>query len=113
MVHFTNVLMYELSTNDQKKDSFLRLIVFTIVKITSTNKEIVTLSFDSFMILIDSVDITWLKLIFPFFFFASLFSQLHRILQLEDTCDTSFWSLYLLLCVWLTQYTCATASALW
>ncbi len=40
MVHSTNVLMYGLSTNDQKKDGFLRLIVFTIVKITSTDKEI-------------------------------------------------------------------------
>jgi hypothetical protein len=41
MVHSTNVPTYGLSTNDQKKDGFLRLIVFTIVKITSTNKEIV------------------------------------------------------------------------
>ncbi len=39
MVHSTNVLTYGISTND-KKDGFLRLIVFTIVKITSTNKEI-------------------------------------------------------------------------
>ncbi len=36
MVHSTNVLMYGLSTNAKKK----RLIVFTIVKNTSTNKEI-------------------------------------------------------------------------
>ncbi len=40
MVHSTNVLRYGLSTKDQKKDGFLRLIVFTIVKITSTDKEI-------------------------------------------------------------------------
>ncbi len=40
MVHSTNVLTYGLSTNDQIKDGFQRLIVFTIVKITSTNKEI-------------------------------------------------------------------------
>jgi hypothetical protein len=40
MVHSTNVLTYGLSTNNQKKDDFLRLIVFTIVKITSTDKEI-------------------------------------------------------------------------
>jgi hypothetical protein len=40
MVHSTNVLTHGLSTNDQKKDSFLRCIVFTIVKITSTDKEI-------------------------------------------------------------------------
>jgi hypothetical protein len=40
MVHSTNVLMFGLSTNNKKKDGFLRLIVFTIVKITSTDKEI-------------------------------------------------------------------------
>jgi hypothetical protein len=40
MVHSTNVLTYGLSTNDRKKDGFLRLIVFTIVKIMSTGKEI-------------------------------------------------------------------------
>ncbi len=39
MVHSTNVLTYGFSMND-KKDSFLRLIVFTIVKITGTDKEI-------------------------------------------------------------------------
>jgi hypothetical protein len=40
MVHSTYVLTFGLSTNDQKKDGFLRLIVFTIVKIISTDKEI-------------------------------------------------------------------------
>jgi hypothetical protein len=40
MVHSTTILTYGLSTNDRKKDGFLRLIVFTIVKITSTDKEI-------------------------------------------------------------------------
>ncbi len=40
MVHSTNILTFGLSMNDWKKDGFLRLIVFTIVKITSTNKEI-------------------------------------------------------------------------
>jgi hypothetical protein len=39
MLHSTYVLMYGLSMIDQKKDGFLRLIVFTIVKIASTNKE--------------------------------------------------------------------------
>ncbi len=39
MVHSTNVLTYGLDTNDKKR-RFLRLIVFTIVKITSTDKEI-------------------------------------------------------------------------
>ena len=47
MIHSTNVLTYGCSTNDQKKDGFLRLIVFTIVKITSTDKEIFLLGFDS------------------------------------------------------------------
>jgi hypothetical protein len=42
MVHSTNVLTFGLSTNN-KKDSFLRLIVFTIVKVTSTNKENISL----------------------------------------------------------------------
>ncbi len=40
MVHSTNLLTYGLSTNNWKKEGLLRLIVFTIVKITSTNKEI-------------------------------------------------------------------------
>jgi hypothetical protein len=40
MVHFTNVLTYGLSMNNRKKDGFPRLTVFTIVKITSTDKEI-------------------------------------------------------------------------
>jgi hypothetical protein len=39
MVHPTKVLTFGLSTND-KKECFLRLIVFTIGKITSTIKEI-------------------------------------------------------------------------
>jgi hypothetical protein len=39
-VHSIFVHTYGLSTND-KKDGFLRLIIITIVKITSTDKEIV------------------------------------------------------------------------
>jgi hypothetical protein len=41
MVHSTNVLTYGLSKNNKKIDGFLRLIVFTIVKIMSTDKEII------------------------------------------------------------------------
>ncbi len=41
MVHSTFVHTYGLSMND-KKDGFLRLIIFTIVKITSTDKEMGT-----------------------------------------------------------------------
>ncbi len=40
ILHSTNILTYGLSTKDKKKDGFPRLIVFTIVKITSTDKEI-------------------------------------------------------------------------
>ncbi len=40
VVHSTNILTYGLSTNDRKKDGFLRLKVFTIVKIMSTDKEV-------------------------------------------------------------------------
>ena len=43
MVQSTKVLTYGLSMND-KKNGFLRLIVFTIVKITSTDKEIVKIT---------------------------------------------------------------------
>jgi hypothetical protein len=39
MAHSTYVLRYGISAND-KKDGFQRLIVFKIVKITSTDKEI-------------------------------------------------------------------------
>jgi hypothetical protein len=50
------------------------------------------LSIKSLMILINSVDITWFYLFF--LFFVSLFAHLHGILQLEDTCNTSFFGLY-------------------
>jgi hypothetical protein len=43
MVHSTKVHTYGLSTNN-KKNGFLRLIVLTIVKITSTDKEIMEFS---------------------------------------------------------------------
>jgi hypothetical protein len=43
MVHSTNVRTFGLSMNNKKKDGFLRLVVFTIVKIMSTDKEIDTI----------------------------------------------------------------------
>jgi hypothetical protein len=61
MVHSTTVLTYGLSMNDQKKDGFLRLMVFTIVKITSTYKEIRDFSRQkaSFTIAYFTIVISW------------------------------------------------------
>jgi hypothetical protein len=53
MVHSTNVLTYGLSSNNKKKDGFLRLIVFTTVKIMSTDKEIVGYLFNKILTKID------------------------------------------------------------
>ncbi len=47
-----------------------------------------------------------LAMLIIFSFFASLFALLHGILQLEGTSNTSFLSLFLLLCVWLDTFVC-------